>query len=119
MADWSVGTNDPIAVKRFSSRLFKQAITRTIAYRLAQISSSVSSEENIVQILDDTQKGPGDQITYDLIAKLNGAGVAGDNTLAGAEEALTPYTGVITIDQLRHAVNVRGAMSRIVGTIAA
>lgn len=112
MADWSVGVNDAVAVKQFSSRLFKQSITKTIAYRLAQISSSISSEENIVQILDDTQKKQGDQITYDLIGKLSGAGVEGDNELAGSEESLTPYTASILINQLRHAVKIRGAMSQ-------
>ena len=81
MADWSYGVNDAATVKLWSARLFKQSITRTIAWRLANISSSVSSEENIVQILDDTQKGPGDNITYDLISKLNAPGVIGDDTL--------------------------------------
>jgi len=112
MADWSYGVNDAATVKLWSTRLFKQSITKTIAWRLANISSSISSEENICQILDDTQKGPGDNITYDLIAKLTGAGVQGDNTLAGQEEALTTYTASITIDQLRNAVLVRGAMSQ-------
>lgn len=112
MADWSYGVNDAATVKLWSARLFKQSITRTIAWRLANISSSVSSEENIVQILDDTLKGPGDNITYDLISKLNAPGVIGDDTLAGQEEALTTYTTSITINQLRNAVLIRGAMSQ-------
>lgn len=112
MADWSYGPNDPAAVRIWSHRLFKQSITKTIAWRLANISSSPTSEENIVQILDDTQKGPGDNITYDLIAKLAGPGVIGDDEVAGAEEALTTYTTSMSINQLRYPVKIRGAMSQ-------
>ena len=112
MADWSYGPNAPEAVLIWSSRLFKQAITKTIAWKLANISSSVKSEDNIVQILDDTSKGPGQQITYDLIAKLNGPGIAGDNEIAGEEESLVSYTTTININQLRHAVKIKGAMSQ-------
>ena len=112
MADWNFAANSAEAVKIWSHRLFKQSITKTIAWRLCNISSSVSSEENIVQLLDETQKGPGDNITYDLIAKLSGPGIVGDNPIAGAEEALTTYTTSITINQLRHSVLVRGAMSQ-------
>lgn len=112
MADWAYAAGDPAAVNRWSFRLFKQSITKTIAWRLANISSSTTSEDNIVQILDDTQKGPGDNITYDLIAKLVAPGVLGDATVAGLEEALTTYTANIVINQLRHSVLVRGAMSQ-------
>jgi N4-gp56 family major capsid protein len=112
MADWSYGPNAPEAARIWSARLFKQAITKTIAWKLANISSSVKSEENIVQILDDTSKGPGQNITYDLIAKLSGAGVQGDNEIAGGEESLVSYTTSMNIDQLRHSVKIKGAMSQ-------
>jgi len=112
MADWSYGPNAPEAVKIWSARLFKQSITKTIAWKLANISSSVKSEDNIVQILDDTAKGPGQTVTYDLIAKLGQAGVVGDNEIAGSEEALVSYTTSMSIDQLRFSVKLKGAMSQ-------
>ena len=112
MAEWTFGPNDPAAVKIWSHRLFKQYITKTIAWKLANISSDHTSEENICQILEDTQKGPGQNITYDLVAKLSGPGVQGDAEIAGNEESLTIFTTSMNIDQLREAVKVRGAMSQ-------
>lgn len=112
MADFSVGVGDAAAVKLFSHRLFTQAIQSTTAWKLASISTSRESPDNIVQILDETQKTEGDNIKYDLIGKLDGDGVIGDNTLAGNEETLTIFQDSIIIDQLRHAVLPRGAMSQ-------
>ncbi len=43
--------------------------------------------------------------------QLSGAGVAGDGTLEGNEEALTTYSDNIFIDQLRHAVRSAGKMT--------
>jgi N4-gp56 family major capsid protein len=69
------------------------------------------SSNSMIQVLNDTRKGPGDKITYQLRMLLSGAGVAGDGTLEGNEEALTVYTDSILIDQLRHAVRSGGKMS--------
>lgn len=112
MADFSVGTNDPAAVKAYSRTTFKQAIVKTIAYRLAQMSSSLTSQENIVQLFDDTAKGPGDSIKYTLFAKLSQRGVTGDDVVSGQGEVLSLFTQDLKIDQLRFIVNLKGAMSQ-------
>ena len=51
-----------------------------------------SDSNSLCQILDDTSKGPGDRIRSILRVQLNGAGVQGDGTLEGQEEALSTYT---------------------------
>lgn len=113
MADTYFAANDPAAVKLWSRILYKQAITRTVVWKLANIASSVTSPDNIVQILDDTQaQRAGATITYDLVSKLTKPGVLGDNEIAGEEEALTLYTNTLTINQLRHAVKIKGAVSQ-------
>lgn len=113
MADTYFGANDPAAVKLWSRLLFRQAITNTIAWKLANISKSTTSPDNIVQIMDDTAaQRAGTTITYDLVAKLTGRGVLGDNELAGEEEALNLFTTSLTIDQLRHSVKIKGAVSQ-------
>jgi N4-gp56 family major capsid protein len=43
--------------------------------------------------------------------QLSGAGVAGDDTLEGSEEALTFYRDTVTIDQIRNAVRSAGKAS--------
>jgi hypothetical protein len=42
---------------------------------------------------------------------LTGAGVQGDNTQEGNEEALTVYNDALVINQLRHATRSGGKMS--------
>ncbi len=65
----------------------------------------------MIQLLDDTQKGPGDRITVPLRMQLSALGVQGDSTLEGNEEALQVYTDNLYIDQLRNAVRSGGKMS--------
>lgn len=65
----------------------------------------------MVQVLNDTKKGPGDTIYVNLRMQLTGAGIQGDSTLEGNEEALTLYRDTVLIDQLRHAVRSGGKMS--------
>jgi N4-gp56 family major capsid protein len=49
-------------------------------------------------------KVAGTQVHIPLLTRLQNAGVTGDNTLEGNEEALGNYDHAITVDQLRHAV---------------
>lgn len=65
-------------------------------------------ENNIVQVLNDLKKEPGDTITIPLTAKLSGKGVAGDAELEGNEESINPYSDSVSIDQMRNAVRLKG-----------
>lgn len=65
-----------------------------------------TSENSIVQTIEDLAKKRGDDITISLLRRLSGAGVTGDNTLEGNEEALLNYGHKITVDQLRNGVVV-------------
>lgn len=68
------------------------------------------SQENIIQIKNDLKKEAGDQITVPLVMRLTGTGVTGDNTLEGNEEALQFYDFKVKVDQIRHAVRLKGKM---------
>lgn len=106
MAVSSFGTNSPQAVKLWSRKLFREAIKNTtMAPYLGEGSDSA------FQILNETKKGPGDTIYVNLRVQLSGAGIQGDSTLEGNEEALTLYRDTVLIDQLRHAVRSGGKMS--------
>lgn len=65
-----------------------------------------TDESSAFQLREDLVKKSGDKITVQLVTKLSGAGVTGDNTLEGNEEALGQYGHQITIDQLRNGVVV-------------
>lgn len=70
------------------------------------------SDNDIIQIKDETKKSAGDKITYGLRMQLTGAGIVGDGTLEGNEESLTTYSDAVLINQLRHAVRSAGKMSQ-------
>lgn len=63
---------------------------------------------NVIQVLNDLKKEPGDKITQALALKLKGAGVTGDDTLEGNEEKMEYRSFSFTIDQLRNAVRLKG-----------
>lgn len=66
--------------------------------------------DSIIQIRTELQKGDGDTINIPLLMKLKGAGISGDDTLEGNEEALIYRDFKVTIDQLRNAVRLKGKM---------
>lgn len=103
-SDW--GVNSPEAVKLWSRKTMHEALKMTYASRF------IGSDSNaLCTIKDETSKGAGDRVRNILRVQLNGAGVQGDNTLEGFEEALVTYTDDLLIDQLRHAVRSGGKMS--------
>lgn len=112
MADWSYGVNDPATIKRYSYKLFADAIPACVAYKLAAMGASKDSPDNIVQIFKDLEEGEGDEVKYDLVKKLTGAGVLGDNEIAGNEEAPQTFQSSLIINQLRHSTKPTGAMSQ-------
>ena len=102
MALTEFGVNHALAVKRWSTSLAVEAEKKM--YFRKFIGSVITN-------LTDLAKAAGDKITHGLRMKLRGAGVTGDNTLEGNEEALTYYSDAVLIDQLRHAVRSKGKMS--------
>ena len=107
MAVTSYGVNHPLAVKLWARRLFREALKATYIWKFMGTDTN-----SLVQVRDETSKGPGDRITTGLRLQLAGGGVLGDGTLEGNEEALTTYTDNVLIDQLRHAVRTGGRMTQ-------
>lgn len=70
-----------------------------------------SDSNALIHVKNDLSKGAGDRLTFGIRQQLRGAGISGDNTLEGNEEALITYTQNLTINQLRHAVRSSGKMS--------
>lgn len=69
-----------------------------------------TSEQSMVQELEDFRKEKGSNISFGLGTKLSGAGITGDSTLEASEEAMVDYDEDVVIDQLRHAVRLTGRM---------
>lgn len=107
MASTSYGVNNALAVKAWAKKLFVETLKMT---RYAQFKGSTGTE-SLISLKTEVQKGPGDRVRQGLRMQLTGAGIQGDATLEGNEEALTTYSDDVLIDQLRHAVRSAGKMS--------
>lgn|SRR3990167_398658 len=105
MAVTTYGVNNSLAVKLFYRKLFEESLKECELYKMMGKSSDAA-----IQILEDTQKGAGDQITFGLRMLLTGAGRQGDDTLEGNEEALVTYSDAILINQQRNAVRSAGEL---------
>jgi len=106
MATTLYQTGNALAVKLFAKKLFEEALKQTYFARFMG-----SGTDNVVQVKNETSKGPGDKITIGLRMQLSGAGIQGDGTLESNEEGLTTFSDAVVIDQLRHAVRSAGKMS--------
>jgi len=106
MATTSFGVSHPLAVKIWSRKLFQEALKQTWASKFIGKGSNAG-----IQLLEEPSKGPGDTVHYGLRMLLSGAGIEGDSTLEGSEEALTFYRDTVVLNQLRHAVKSEGKMS--------
>lgn len=106
MAATEYGVNNALTVKLWAKKLFVQALRETYFSRFLG-----KSPDSLIQWKDETKKSSGDRIRVGLRMQLSGAGISGDDTLEGNEEALITYTDDLLIDQLRHAVRSKGKMS--------
>lgn len=107
MAQTEYGPNHPLTVRLWAKRLFVESLRETFMDRFI----GSSDKNSVIQMRDELNKSAGDRVTIGLRLQLIGAGVQGDNTLEGNEEALATYNDTLFIDQLRHAVRSKGKMS--------
>jgi N4-gp56 family major capsid protein len=106
MAKTEFGVNHPLTVKVWSKKLFFETIEATYIKKFMG-----TSKDSLLYRKDELEKGAGDRIRCGLRMQLNGAGVLGDATLEGEEEAAQFYYDDLVIDQLRHATRVAGKMT--------
>lgn len=99
MADTTVAAAN--VVEQWDSKFFREYIRAN----LFKDYMGTSSDMPIV-IKENLLKSKGDKITVPLVRKLTGAGITGNNTLEGNEEALVNYGHQITVDALRNGVRI-------------
>lgn len=89
--------------KAWAKQLWTEALKETYFNKFTG-----ESENSIIQTKSELKKDAGDKITIPLLMNLTGTGITGDNTLEGNEEALQFYDCPVEIDQIRHAVKLKG-----------
>lgn len=105
--DTNYGLNHPLAIKKWSNELMSESLKKTHALQFMG-----KGKDSLITIKTDlTDKEGGDRIRVGIRSQLRGAGVEGDGTLEGNEEALETFYQDVLINQLRHAVRSGGKMS--------
>lgn len=107
MAVTQYGVNHPLAVKTWSKVLFVEGLKATKFNTFLG-----TSPRDMIQKKVELQKSAGDAITIGMRAQFASAGVNGDSTLEGNEEALQTYNDKLLVDQLRNASRTGGRMSQ-------
>lgn len=106
MAQTNYPVGHALAVKLWAKKLAVEALRSTYFFEFMG-----RGGDSMVMYRDDLGSDAGDNVVFGLRAQLTGAGIQGDGTLEGNEEALTTYTDTLYINQLRHAVRSAGKMS--------
>jgi N4-gp56 family major capsid protein len=102
MSVTSYGVNDALAIKLWSKKLDHEALKYT------DIGPLIGDDANsIIHRKNETEKGPGDQVTYGLRMQLSGAGFTENQLAEGNGESLTTYSDKILINELGHVVGVK------------
>jgi N4-gp56 family major capsid protein len=106
--DTNYALNHPLAVKKWSKELMREALKKTHALQFMGKGKDV-----LCTIKTDLSEkdGTGDRIRVGIRSQMTGEGVDGDNTLEGNEEPLETFNQDVYIDQLRHAGRSGGKMS--------
>lgn len=98
MAVTEFGATDPQTVQHWSRTTLREAISKTFFRSLIGTGAGAC-----IQRLTELEKSAGDTIKYDILYQMSQTGVAGDNPIAGFEEALSYEQDSVSIDQRRIA----------------
>ena len=102
MSTTSYGVNDALAIKLWSKKLDHEALKYT------DIGPLIGDDpDSVIHRKTETQKGPGDQVTYAIRMQLSGAGFTENQLAEGNGESLTTYSDKIVINELGHVVGVK------------
>ena len=109
MADWIFTTANALTRQSWAKRWWIVAKTESYFYGSGFIGTS--EVNSIIVEFPDLKGQPGYQHTYGQIRELGNAGIQGDATMEGAEEAPVTYDDQITIDLWRNAIRTKGKLS--------
>lgn len=101
-------TGDTLTEKAWSKKVIKLGMDRSYFEQNGYVGEDPN---NIIVKYTELAKGKGDVIYLPAYGELTGAGVSGDSAMEGSEEPLPTYDDAVTIDQIRNAVRIEGAMT--------
>lgn len=106
MADVTLSTSHAVTAEQFNDQTFQEYLKKQVLAKYMGTSS-----ESMVHVNEDLGKSPGDAITFNLVSQVDGAGISGDSTLEGNEEAFSVYGQRVTVNQYRNAIRLAGKLT--------
>ena len=103
MAVTTYGVGDALTAKRYARGIEAEALMAT------EIAPLIGEDaDSIIHLRNEMKKEKGDRVTFGLRTKLIGAGRSEGQALEGNEESLTTYSESLLLNELNHAVRVKG-----------
>jgi N4-gp56 family major capsid protein len=109
MAVTAFATGDSMAEKVWATEWIDASIDRSFFKRNGLIGTNPESAP--IWQRNDLKNKAGDTIYLGEMEELTNAGITGDNLMEGLEEEMLHYDDSVTIDQVRNAVRIEGAMT--------
>lgn len=106
MANYSATVNSPETVKLWSRKLTVEALKETWFGMLHSEGS-----DGVIYVKDELNKSEGDRVRCILRMQMSQAGIQGDATGEGNEEAIRTFTADLFINQLRFLARNTGRMT--------
>ncbi len=101
----SIGVNDAKAVKVWAMVAQHQALKST---PIAPLIGKPGDTNSVIYLKNELNKGAGDRIRCTLYTTPTGDGFTENETVEGNAESLTDYTDDLVINELGHAIGVKG-----------
>lgn len=107
MGKTAFATSDALTKKAWEEKLFRDTVKMSYFSKFMG-----SSSDGMVQVNEKLSKDKGDNITFGIRMRLQGAGVNSGQALEGNEEKLQTYSFNVSLEEYAHAVRDRGPLDR-------
>lgn len=106
MAETQILTSHDITAEQFDSQAFVEYLDQLKLKPYMGMST-----EAMIHVNESLSKSPGDAVTFNLAAQLDGAGVQGESDMEGNEESLVFYGQRVTLEEWKNAVRLAGQLT--------
>lgn len=116
MATSNIPFGSPLSKKAFGGAMFSSTaaqswIMQNMIATSGRVDKGAAMANAPIVVMNDLTKNEGDTISYDLYMHITGRPTYGDDNLEGNLDSLDAYSDEISINQVRHGVDVGGRMS--------
>lgn len=116
MPSTNIPFGSPLAKKHFGGAMFtstlaKSWIMQNMIANAHRVDKGAEMANAPIVVMNNLTKSEGDTMNYELYMQITGRPTYGDDNLEGNLESLDAYSDEVTINQVRHGVDVGGRMT--------